>query len=150
MEWRMDKLVWSERKATAAQITTLYNCGEQKDISHWSLKYSRWATTAEHYIRFYFSQQRTESWRWYKGILVFLLFLRHTVGRVRVWTWINEPNLPCVNRQGCFATFWTVNPNQSLLYWHCVFFFLLLLIMCITLWQHDMATASPNSFQHNN
>ena len=38
-----DKFLLSYRRATAFQITTLYNCGEQKHIEH----YLRLTTTAE-------------------------------------------------------------------------------------------------------
>ena len=60
-EWRMARLVCADWKAMVTQITTLYNCGEQKIISH-AQHVEPWggcATTAEDHVGFHFCQPRT-------------------------------------------------------------------------------------------
>ena len=62
--WEVDRewLDWFWVDGKVTQITTLYYCGEQKNISEYIKPWGGWATTANGYIRFHFCQPRTESW----------------------------------------------------------------------------------------
>lgn len=54
---RMARLLWANNKAVVTQITTLFNHGDQKTISHVKLS-GGWATTGENHVGFHSSEQR--------------------------------------------------------------------------------------------
>lgn len=64
-ESRTARLAQAAKRAMVTHTTTVYNCSEQKHISH----QAGLATTAENLIRFHAFQQRRENWHYCRQIL---------------------------------------------------------------------------------